>query len=43
MDPKLRDRLIKAILFVTKKNYLWSDKRELFDELPSSLKSEIAR
>lgn len=39
----MRDKLITAVIYVTKKNFLWSDKKELFDELPAKLRSDIAR
>jgi hypothetical protein len=28
---------------VTKKNFLWADKKKIFTELPMSLKSDIAK
>ena len=43
IDNKVRDKLITAVIYVTKKNFLWSDKKELFDELPAKLRSDIAR
>lgn len=30
-------------MFITKKNFLWADKKLLFDELPSTLKCDIAK
>lgn len=35
VDKFLRDRLKNAVVYITKKNFLWSDKREIFDELPA--------
>ena len=31
------------MIYLTKKNFLWADKKELFDELPAKLRSDIAK
>jgi hypothetical protein len=35
--------LKEAVTFVTKKNFLWADKKKIFAELPANIKSEIAK
>lgn len=31
------------MVFITKKNYIWNDKKDLFDELPIKLRCDIAQ
>ena len=34
---------MNTVLYITQKNFLWSDKKEIFNELPAKLRSDIAR
>lgn len=43
IDNRLRDKLINAVIWQTKRNFMWTDKKELFDELPVKLRSDIAK
>jgi hypothetical protein len=35
-------RIRNAVFYSANKNYVWSDKQKIFEELPSNIKSEIA-
>ena len=43
VDRNLREKLKSAVAYISSKNFLWSDKKRIFAELPPILRSEVAR
>ena len=42
IDRELSVKMRNAVFYNANKNYVWSDKQKIFEELPSNIKSEIA-
>ncbi|CDW72811.1 cation channel family protein [Stylonychia lemnae] len=43
LDRTLTNKLRNAVFYITKKNFVWADKIKIFEELPASVKSDIAK
>ena len=35
LNKEVKNKLISAVTYVTKKNFLWADKKDIFAELPT--------